>query len=192
MSKFIFEAKEKPNFNITGKIDIKSFDKTGIHESLSGLIRLENQISQEYANALRTDEKLVGQEKASLLRLISMLMTEIITFRLYLEHKSNNNHIIRCANGKSGYDFHISKNGYHFNLTGIFSNKDLNELKSFQQWHESMHSSIHDNLLEKIKLTLADRNMSKNESIEISSQLEEILHKTILIYYKLDSENLFV
>ncbi|MCB1157350.1 MAG: hypothetical protein H7A25_05770 [Leptospiraceae bacterium] len=179
------------NFSLNGGIEHK-YTKISQSELIKDFVPSVNKVAETYANAIYKDGKLTGQEKMNLMYHIEDIMQKLILVRTNFINQyppSETDEPIEDVELKKQNKFLLTADSYHFVIKGYFSREVYKLSTSFKIWLEAFRVKVKEfyGLLGKV---LEDRVITKEETVELSNKIDELLQWMIIACYKLKFENI--
>ena len=103
---------EKGAFRAQGKLKSLLSSNTEFTEVVQNAMKEDHALGQQYANFMAGDEKLIGQEKATLKQRVSSLLSLLIQVRVYLEKAYFQRNVIESDNFDEGFSFTFHLDNY--------------------------------------------------------------------------------
>ncbi len=165
-------------------IRLARMNRAEMVEMVEGAIALHNKLGEDYNKFLKNDGKLIGQEKADLLRELERMINTLICIRVAFQYRVNRQMIVSSSPGEHGFGYTMKCERGNYYLNGEINKAQYNQLSSFKNWYKLNLTERLNGFLSGLQNSLADKDFAIEEAIDMASDLDGLIQTLALITFK--------
>ncbi|MES0490073.1 MAG: hypothetical protein ABUK01_08785 [Leptospirales bacterium] len=189
MDSFELEIKDDGIFLARGKLSRKDQQSHSLSELIQKAVQWNGKVAACYDKALLNDNKLIGQEKVTILKSLISLHQVLVSMRLYLHMKNHPKDIVSAFSLDHDYNYKIYQEGYKYTISGKLSEIRLSQFSEFKLWKKE-YDKIFQALLAEIRSSLSDSELSYEEIEKFNLLIDRLIILVIMIHWRLHSDYL--
>jgi len=187
--KYNIEMKPDGYFLARGRLRTKNPENLNLSEIIRNINTINENVNTAYDKALINDDKIVGQEKALILKYLEQLTGEYIILRYHFEKKFLRSSIANCIDLTSNYSFKIYLEPYEFTVSGRISEQQWASTNSLKQWFTE-YESLLKTLLGTLRDALGDKKVTVDEVGLIAKPADQIIHMLIILQHRINNKDM--